>query len=68
MNIIDSMLCKGCDICISVCPKDVYAKSEEVNSKDVYVPYPANQEACVRCGLCEISCPDQALYVEREVE
>ena len=56
MNIIDSMLCKGCDICISVCPKDVY------------VPYPANQEACVKCGLCEISCPDQALYVDREVE
>ncbi len=68
MNIIDSKLCKGCDICIETCPKDVYAKSEEVNAKNVYLPYPKNQEACVACGLCEISCPDQAIYVDREVE
>ena len=32
MNIIDSMLCKGCDICISVCPKDVYAKSKDIGT------------------------------------
>jgi len=68
MIIIDSKLCKGCDICIATCPKQVYSKSTEVNAKNVYLPYAENEEACTKCGLCELSCPDQAIYVEREVE
>lgn len=68
MIFIDSKLCKGCDICINVCPKKVYSKSDEVNSKNVYLPFPENEEGCTKCGLCELSCPDQAICVEKEVE
>ena len=68
MIIIDSKLCKGCDICIATCPKKVYSKSDKVNTKNVYLPFPENEEACTKCGLCELSCPDQAIYVEKEVE
>ena len=68
MIIIDSKLCKGCDICIATCPKKVYSKSDKVNTKNVYLPFPENEEACTKCGLCEVSCPDQAIYVEKEVE
>ncbi|MCQ2977801.1 MAG: ferredoxin family protein [archaeon] len=68
MIIVDSNLCKGCDICIITCPKDVYAKSEKVNKKNVYVPYASNEDNCTYCGLCELSCPDQAIYVEKEVK
>lgn len=68
MIIVDSNLCKGCDICIITCPKDVYAKSEKVNTKNVYVPYASNEDNCTYCGLCELSCPDQAIYVEKEVK
>ena len=39
MIIIDSKLCKGCDICINVCPKKVYSKSDRVNAKNVYLPF-----------------------------
>ena len=56
MIIIDSKLCKGCDICIATCPKNVY------------LPFPEHEEGCTKCGLCELSCPDQAIYVEKEVE
>lgn len=66
MIIVDSNLCKGCDICIVTCSKDIFAKSEKVNKKNVYVPYAANEDACTKCGLCEISCPDQAIYVSKE--
>lgn len=66
MIIVDSNLCKGCDICIVTCSKDVFAKSEKVNKKNVYVPYAANEDACTKCRLCEISCPDQAIYVSKE--
>ncbi len=68
MIIIDSKLCKGCDICINVCPKKVYSKSDRVNAKNVFLPFPENEEGCTRCGLCELSCPDQAIYVGKEVE
>ena len=41
-------------------------KSKEKNSKDVYLPFPKNEEKCNVCGLCELSCPDQAIVVEKE--
>lgn len=68
MIIIDSKLCKGCDICIATCPKHVFAKSKEVNTKNVYLPFAENEQECTDCGLCELSCPDQAIYVDKEVE
>ena len=68
MILVDSNLCKGCDICIITCPKNVFAKSEKVNKKNVYVPYAADEEACTKCGLCELSCPDQAIYVDHGVK
>ena len=58
MIIIDSKLCKGCDICIATCPKNVYSKSDKVNTKNVYLPFPEHEEGCTKCGLCELSCPE----------
>ena len=34
----------------------------------MYLPFPENEEGCTKCGLCELSCPDQAIYVKKEVE
>ena len=25
-----------------------------------------NQKACIQCGLCELRCPDYAIYIEKE--
>ncbi|WP_413827005.1 4Fe-4S dicluster domain-containing protein [Methanobrevibacter sp. UBA313] len=66
MIYINSKLCKGCDICIITCQKDVFEKSKEKNSKDVYLPFPKNEEKCNVCGLCELSCPDQAIAVDKK--
>jgi len=60
---IDSELCKGCDICIEFCPKQVYIKSSKENKKGVYLPFPEHEEKCNKCELCELSCPDQAITV-----
>ncbi len=50
--------CKACDICIEFCPKDVLVPD------DKGIPKPVNIDACTKCGLCELRCPDFAITVE----
>ena len=48
--------CKGCDICVKLCPKSVL----EIKDFKVHV---ARIEDCNECMLCEIRCPDFAIEV-----
>lgn len=59
-------LCKGCGLCITLCPKKVFEVSDEVNKKGFNVITPARQEDCIKCRLCEKSCPDLAIVVDEE--
>jgi 2-oxoglutarate ferredoxin oxidoreductase subunit delta len=61
---IDKKLCKGCALCVTCCPKKVFAISSEVNKKGFSVAAPVRAEDCVLCGLCEKTCPDLAIWVE----
>ncbi|MCK9274728.1 MAG: ferredoxin family protein [Syntrophales bacterium] len=70
MIIIDSELCKGCGLCISVCPHEMINVSEVLNEKGYY---PAQfkgsskeDNACTGCATCAIICPDVAIEVYRE--
>ena len=47
--------CKGCNICVAFCPKEVLALDAE--EKVVIV----RLDACTFCGLCELRCPDFAI-------
>jgi len=51
--------CKGCEICISFCPRNVLA----LDSKTLKVRV-LNPERCTGCRLCELYCPDFAIFVE----
>ena len=61
--LIESDSCKGCGLCIDVCPKKVLAISQEVNSKGYFPIYQANPEDCVHCTTCCIMCPDAAISI-----
>jgi len=50
--------CKACGICIEFCHKDVLAPDNQEK------PIPENIDACIKCGLCELRCPDFAITVE----
>lgn len=63
---IDSKLCKGCNICVEVCPKDVLSLSEERNEKGYNVCKVLNPQECIECRQCEINCPDLAITVREE--
>ena len=56
--------CKGCGFCVEYCPKDVLELSQEINKKGYHSPVAVREEDCVSCGLCELICPDFAIYAE----
>jgi 2-oxoglutarate ferredoxin oxidoreductase subunit delta len=54
--------CKGCAFCVEYCPKDVLMMSSEYNLKGYHYPVAEKAKACVNCDLCEMLCPDFAIY------
>ncbi len=63
--VIDIEKCKGCEVCLSACPNDVLALSNEVNSKGYHYAVKVNSE-CIGCANCAIVCPDAVITVYRE--
>jgi 2-oxoglutarate ferredoxin oxidoreductase subunit delta len=55
--------CKGCGWCIEYCPREVLEVSDDINSKGYHPPREVRANACVSCGLCELLCPEFAIYV-----
>lgn len=53
---INESWCKGCEICVEVCPRDV------LEMKD-FLARVKNIEQCTGCLLCEQLCPDFAIVV-----
>jgi 2-oxoglutarate ferredoxin oxidoreductase subunit delta len=64
--VIDEKYCKGCFLCIAVCPQKVLARGEKRSRAGYSLPRVENLEACVSCTLCEMTCPDLALTVVQE--
>jgi 2-oxoglutarate ferredoxin oxidoreductase subunit delta len=54
--------CKGCGFCVEYCPKDVLAMSSEYNVKGYHPPQVVKEGVCVACNLCEMICPDYAIF------
>ena len=63
---INENLCKGCDICVEFCPKEVFEASSEVGARGYFVPVVKKPENCSACMLCEHLCPELAVTVIAE--
>ncbi|MEJ2477380.1 MAG: 4Fe-4S dicluster domain-containing protein [Desulfobacterales bacterium] len=61
---IDRDRCKGCGLCISVCPKNVLVEiSDQVNTKGYFPAFQARPEDCIFCAMCCTMCPDVAISI-----
>ncbi|CAN2040186.1 Uncharacterized ferredoxin MJ0146 [Candidatus Magnetomoraceae bacterium gMMP-15] len=60
---IDVERCKGCGLCVQVCPKKVLELSSLNNPKGYFPAFQARPEDCILCGICYIMCPDVAISI-----
>lgn len=58
--------CKGCQLCTTVCPKNIIKMSSQINDMGYHPAAVEEQEKCTGCTLCAVMCPDLVIEVERE--
>ena len=56
--------CKGCELCVSVCPKDVLEPDTTIVNALGYHPIRLTDAAgCTSCALCARICPDAVFTI-----
>lgn len=64
---IDENRCKGCELCISVCPKNVIEMATYFSARGYRPAVLVDPNGlCTGCLLCATICPDVAITVYRE--
>ena len=65
---VDEDVCKGCVLCIDVCPKQILEPDKaKINQKGYNPVVCIDMGGCSACAMCAIICPDSAIKVERDV-
>ncbi|MDG6251784.1 4Fe-4S dicluster domain-containing protein [Methanocalculus sp.] len=70
--VIDDTRCKGCNLCVMVCPYNIFREGQRPNKRGVFVPELDRPGRCTNCrlqqlyqrrlcGVCQTICPDQAI-------
>jgi 2-oxoglutarate ferredoxin oxidoreductase subunit delta len=57
--------CKGCELCILVCPQEVMSLDKNRLTPKGYHPVRLHSKGCTGCSICAVVCPDAALTVSR---
>jgi 2-oxoglutarate ferredoxin oxidoreductase subunit delta len=62
----DERYCKGCGLCVEVCPVSIIVLDPDTLTDKGYHPaMVTDMTLCTGCANCGIMCPDVAITVER---
>ena len=59
---LNTKRCKGCYLCVSVCPVKALSPSGELGQQG-YETVKVDEEKCITCGSCYRMCPDYAIEI-----
>ena len=63
--IVNENLCKGCEMCVNACPKQIIAlATSKINAKGYHPAKLMQPDQCTGCKSCATMCPDVAITVE----
>ena len=57
--------CKGCGLCVNVCPRKILRLSSSFNKKGYNAVECENMDNCIGCAMCATMCPDVVIRVEK---
>lgn len=64
---VDENRCKGCELCVFVCPLDLLELDKNrINSKGYQPMHIHSPEKCIACTNCALMCPDGVITVYKE--
>lgn len=67
MVTVDEDRCKGCGLCVTVCPAHILQVAQGRFNIKGYPPIEVTDpEACTGCAMCATICPDVVLTVYRQ--
>lgn len=58
-------VCKGCELCMTVCPKGIIKISERINAGGYRPVEVKEMDKCIGCAFCATICPDVVITVEK---
>lgn len=65
----EDALCKGCSLCVSVCPTHILElDTHRMNQKGYNLITNIHPDKCIGCAFCAFMCPDSVIKVYRVKE
>lgn len=59
--------CKGCELCVSFCPKKIIVLDQSMTNAKGYHPASiTDMDACIGCSTCATMCPDWCINIWKE--
>jgi len=62
---VDQERCKGCELCIGVCPEEILKMSDTFNRQGQRYAVCFEPDRCTACTFCAVICPESAIRIWR---
>jgi 2-oxoglutarate ferredoxin oxidoreductase subunit delta len=65
---IDTKRCKGCGLCVEVCPRHCLSLDERLNAIGYHPARLHDPAQCTSCALCAQMCPEVGIVVNKRIK